>query len=108
MMNYVQSSYTELNDRYQMCILDWNSARALGSSEPSITDAASCMFGRFAQEADFAKFCKHLLRRPIADIQRLIPMPQSQPALPTFAATANSGGVELAVCGTLPPFEDRG
>ena len=40
MMNYVQSSYNELNDRYQMRIFDRISASALGRSEPKMTDAA--------------------------------------------------------------------
>jgi hypothetical protein len=39
-MNYVQSSYTELNDRYQMDIFDRNSASALGRKEPEATNAA--------------------------------------------------------------------
>jgi len=40
MMSYVQSSYTELNDRYQMRIFDRISASALGRKEPNSTDAA--------------------------------------------------------------------
>ncbi len=36
MMNYVQSSYTELNDCYQMRIFDWVSASALGRREPEL------------------------------------------------------------------------
>jgi hypothetical protein len=36
MMNYVQSSYTELNDRYQVRIFEWISASALGRREPKI------------------------------------------------------------------------
>lgn len=43
MMNYVQSSYTELNDRYQMRIFDRISASALGRSEPKVAHAAMCI-----------------------------------------------------------------
>ena len=44
-MNYVQPSYTELNDRYQLRIFDRISASALGRREPVKHDAAHSMKG---------------------------------------------------------------
>lgn len=60
-MNYVQSSYTELNDRYQMHIFDWNSANALGRFEPKVQNAAFFLNARSVASLAF--------NRPICCLQ---------------------------------------